>query len=62
MVDVVEKSGLEVKAFPSSVVGMALGALLAGIGLFLAVADAFPAVVRVIGFILFLVGVIIFAL
>jgi len=62
MADFVEKTGVETKAFPGNLVAMALGLLLAGIGLFLAVADAFPTAVRVIGFLLFLVGVIIFAL
>ncbi|MFZ5897831.1 MAG: hypothetical protein ACOYU7_01375 [Bacillota bacterium] len=51
----------EVQAFPKCVLGMLVGALLAGIGLFLIGAPT-PPFVKLLGFLLFLVGVIIFAL
>lgn len=53
---------VEVKAFPNSLIGMLLGALLAGIGLFLVGQPLADSATRIVGFILFLAGVIIFAL
>ncbi|MBZ4687835.1 MAG: hypothetical protein JG764_1468 [Clostridiales bacterium] len=65
MTDVVERTGMDVegKSFPWFIPGMILGALLAGLGLFLIVEgwkSGSPAII-LIGFIFFLIGVIIFA-
>lgn len=55
-------SSIEAKAFPNDTVGMLLGAILVGIGLFLIGAAGFSPAVRVIGLILVLIGAVIFAL
>lgn len=60
MPDVVEKPEMEFKAFPVPA-GMAPGLFLTAIGLFLVLGPT-PPIVKVLGFILFLIGVIIFAL
>lgn len=64
MSDVVVASDDEVtvQSFPNNVVGMLLGAFMAGIGLFLVGSPTSGAVTTIVGFILFLVGVIIFTL
>ena len=51
-----------VQSFPFNVIGMLVGAFMAGIGLFLVGSPTSGAVTRIVGFILFLVGVIIFTL
>ncbi|MFZ5897833.1 MAG: hypothetical protein ACOYU7_01385 [Bacillota bacterium] len=63
MTDAVERNGgdAEAKAFPGAPAIMLVGAFLAGIGLFLIGAPT-PPFVKILGFLLFLVGVIIFAL
>lgn len=62
MTDLVKAADAEVKSFPNNVIGMLVGAFMAGIGLFLIGSPTSGAVTRTIGFILFLIGVIIFAL
>ncbi|MFZ5648475.1 MAG: hypothetical protein ACOY30_12740 [Bacillota bacterium] len=57
-----ENAEVGVNSFPFNVVGMLLGAILAGIGLFLIGAGTSGAVTRIVGFIIFLIGVTIFAL
>ena len=51
-----------VQSFPNNVIGMLLGAFIAGIGLFLIGSPTSGSVTRIVGFILFLLGVIVFAL
>jgi len=51
-----------VQSFPNNVIGMLLGSFIAGIGLFLVGSPTSGAVTTIVGFILFLLGVIIFAL
>ena len=53
---------VSVRAFPNNVVGMLTGAVIAGLGLFLVGSGTSGAVTRIVGFILFLIGVIIFTL
>lgn len=53
---------VSVQSFPLNVVGMLVGTLIAGIGLFLIGSLTSGAVTRIVGFLLFLIGVIIFAL
>lgn len=53
---------VSVQSFPFNVIGMLLGAFLAGIGLFLIGSPTSGAVTRIVGFILFLIGVIVFTL
>lgn len=62
--DVVVASDDEVavQSFPNNVIGMLVGALIAGIGLFLVGSPTSGNVTTIVGFILFLIGVIIFAL
>lgn len=64
MSDLVVSSDEEVsvQSFPNNVIGMLIGVFFAGIGLFLIGSPTSGAVTRIVGFILFLVGVIIFAL
>lgn len=64
MSDVVVNSDNEVtvQSFPYNVIGMLVGSFMAGIGLFLVGSPTSGAVTRIVGFILFLVGVIIFTL
>lgn len=64
MSDLVVSSDEEVsvQSFPYNVVGMLVGAFMAGIGLFLIGSPTSGAVTTIVGFILFLVGVIIFTL
>ena len=57
MADVQE---VESSAFPFSRVGMVLGAVLAGIGLFLVGAPIVPPFVRILGLLLFLIGIVVF--
>ena len=51
-----------VQSFPYNVIGMLVGAFMAGIGLFLVGSPTSGAVTRIVGFILFLIGIIIFTL
>lgn len=53
---------VSVQSFPFNVIGMLLGAFIAGIGLFLIGSSTSGNVTRIVGFILFLVGVIVFTL
>lgn len=64
MSDLVVSSDKEVsvQSFPNNVIGMLIGAFFAGIGLFLIGSPTSGAVTTIVGFIIFLVGVIIFAL
>ena len=59
---VVSDDGASVQSFPNNVVGMLIGAFFAGIGLFLIGSPTSGAVTTIVGFIIFLVGVIIFTL
>jgi len=59
---VVSDEEVAVQSFPFNVVGMLIGAFFAGIGLFLIGSPTSGAVTTIVGFILFLVGVIIFTL
>ncbi|MDA8096394.1 MAG: hypothetical protein RDV00_10685 [Clostridia bacterium] len=52
---------VDAQSFPFNVPGMILGAVLAALGLFL-IATAFAPFVKLVGFFVFLIGVIIFAL
>ncbi|MBU4532209.1 MAG: hypothetical protein U1D96_09095 [Eubacteriales bacterium] len=52
---------VEAKSFPFFVPGMLLGAVLAALGLFLVGAGVLP-YVTIVGFVIFLIGVIIFIL
>jgi len=53
---------VQVMSFPNNVPGMLTGLFLAGLGIFLVGSPTSGAVTRLVGFILFLVGVIVFAL
>ena len=53
---------VSVQSFPNNVIGMLIGAFFAGIGLFLIGSPTSGSVTTIVGFILFLIGVIIFAL
>lgn len=51
---------VSIQSFPNNVIGMLVGAWTAGIGLFLIGSPTSDAVTPIVGFILFLVGVILF--
>ncbi len=57
-----DNDGASVQSFPDNVIGMLLGAFIAGVGLFLIGSPTSGSVTRIVGFILFLLGVIVFAL
>ncbi|NPV91111.1 MAG: hypothetical protein HPY50_10110 [Firmicutes bacterium] len=55
-------TGVQVQSFPFNIPGMLVGLFLAGLGIFLVGSPTSGPVTRFVGFILFLVGVIVFAL
>jgi len=59
---VVSDEEVSVQSFPNNVIGMLIGAFFAGIGLFLIGSPTSGSVTTIVGFITFLVGVIIFTL
>ncbi|MGE5328807.1 MAG: hypothetical protein ACM3KR_04800 [Deltaproteobacteria bacterium] len=61
-VNAVDQAEVEVQSFPNNVIGMILGAIIAGLGLFLIGSPTSGSVTRITGFVLFLIGVAIFAL
>ena len=63
MADVIATDGeLAIQSFPNNVIGMLVGAAIAGLGLFLIGANTSGAVTRIVGFIIFLIGTIVFTL
>ncbi len=52
---------VEIQSFPANRIGMVLGALVAGAGLFLIGSPTSGAVTRITGLILFLLGIAVFA-
>jgi len=59
---VADPAEVEVQSFPNDVIGMIIGALVAGLGLFLIGSPTSGSVTRITGFVIFLIGVAIFAL